>query len=299
MTQVTVGCLLERLPSPRSALFVGRGEEPAALTFFEYAPRPPLPTYATLARFRKRVSADVQIALVAPRGTFMTPKGPMRPSPELDAGVEWLTRVADILKAFAIVLPTGSELTPGERDRTLLAAFVARLRTKVPTVVIAPRGLWEPEEAAPFAASMGAVYGFDPLEHDAPSGELVYARVKPMGVKSRLSEGHLTQIAERLRGHPRAYVAVESETMLRDMKRLRTVVSGLAELDELDDEEFDDAALVDTTDDEAARGEEGEARTEGDLDYDEEVDPDEFDDADDEELAEGERSHEQDEQDER
>jgi hypothetical protein len=104
---VFAGCLLERLPHPRSA---------AALPFFEFAPRPPLPTFATLSRYRKQFERAPRIALVAPRSTWTTPRGPMRPCAELDRGIDWLRRTADILGSFALVLATGAELTTGELD---------------------------------------------------------------------------------------------------------------------------------------------------------------------------------------
>jgi hypothetical protein len=235
MAQVYAGCLLERLPSPHSTLFAPQeGREP--ISFFEYAPRTPYPSLATLARFRKQVKAPVEIALVAPKAMLGSPRGPLRPGKELDEAVDWLTRVADILKAFAIVLPTGAELTPGERDKNLLADFVKRLGVKGARVVIAPRGLWEPEDAAPFAAKIGAIYGFDPFEHDAPPGELVYGRVKPMGARSRLSEGLLLQVAERMARAERGYVSIESDSAVRDMKRLQQAIAGV----ELDDDDLED-----------------------------------------------------------
>jgi hypothetical protein len=241
MADVLAGCLLERLPNPRAL---------AAARFFEFAPRLPLPTLATLARIRKQATNDwPQIALVAPRSTWTTPRGPMRPGPELDAGIDWLTRVSDILSTFAIVLATGAELTTGSRDRDLLAAFVERLRPTGKTLVISPRGLWEPEHAVPFAAQIGAVYGFDPLEHDAPEGELVYARVRPMGARPRLTDGHLAQIAERIvdAGSERAYISIESEQCIRETKRL---YSQLAEVeaeagDEDEDEDEDEDGELD------------------------------------------------------
>jgi hypothetical protein len=234
MADVFAGCLLDRLPSARAL---------SAARFFEYAPRPPLPTLATLARIRKQATAWPQISLVAPRSTWTTQRGPMRPGPELEAGIDWLTRVSDILSAFAIVLSTGADLTTGERDGELLASFVERLRPTGRTIVIAPRGLWEPEHGVPFAERIGAVYGFDPLEHDAPEGTpLVYGRVRPMGARPRLTEGHLAQIAERMQGAEceRAYVSIESDSCVRDAKRLSKALAeleGLTPDDDEDDEE--------------------------------------------------------------
>jgi hypothetical protein len=80
----------------------------------------------------------------------------------------------------------------------LLAEYARRLQRADRLLVIAPRGLWQAEHGAAFAQQTGTVYGFDPLEDDAPEGATVYARVHPMGARPRLTEGHLAQIAERL-----------------------------------------------------------------------------------------------------
>lgn len=230
MVDFFAGCTLERLPSARA---LGRAR------FVEYAPRPPLPTLATLARMRKQADQWPLLALVPPRDTWLTPRGPMRPSAELDAGIDWIVRVSDILSAFAIVVATRAELTTGERDSELLAKFIERLRPTGRTLVVAPRGLWEPEHAQPFAQRVGAIYGFDPLEHDAPPGPVAYARIQPMGARPRLTTGHLAQIAERLgdSGAERAYAAIESAQCVREVKQLTRQLAEHAELDGLDDED--------------------------------------------------------------
>ncbi|MET0284699.1 MAG: hypothetical protein ABW352_09525 [Polyangiales bacterium] len=249
MADFFAGCLLDRLPGPR-------GQHPQR--FFEFAPRNPLPTLGTLARFRKQASSWPQLSLVAPKSTWTTPKGPLRPGTELDAGVDWITRVSDIVSAFAIVIATGAELTTGERDRDLLAAFVERLKPTGRTIVIAPRGLWEPEHGAPFAAQIGALYGFDPLEHDAPEGEVIYGRVRPMGARPRLTPGHLAQIAERIvaAGAERSFVAIESEACAKESKRLMQELSEQAELAALDDGDEDEDEDDEDAEEEAEEDEE-------------------------------------------
>jgi hypothetical protein len=268
MGQIYPGCLLARLPSPHSALLQPRDGGAAPLAFFEYAPRAPLPTLATLARYRKALKSEVKISLVAPKSTFTSPKGAMRPGPEIDAGVDWLTRVSDILGAFAIVLPTGKELTPGARDRGLLSAFVERLKPTGRTIVIAPGGLWEHEEAAAFATSIGAVYGFDALENDAPPGDVIYARVRPMGARPRLTEGYLMMIAERLINAEEAFVSIDSDNALRDMKRLSAALSGLALSPDEEEEEDEDDEDEDDEDEDDEDDEDGDK--EGDEDEDDE-----------------------------
>jgi hypothetical protein len=187
----------------------------------------------------------------------------MRAGPELDAGVDWLTRVSDILSAFAIVLATGAELSTGARDRDLLASFVERLKPTGRTIVIAPRGLWEPEHAIPFAAQLGALYGFDPLEHEAPEGEIIYARVRPMGARPRLTDGHLAQIAERITNADAttAYVAIESDQCIRETKRLHVQ---LADLDDMAGDDDDDESEDEESEDDDEESDDGESEDEAD-----------------------------------
>jgi hypothetical protein len=251
MADLFAGCTLERLPSGRAL---------SRARFIEYAPRPPLPNFATLARIRKQADHWPQISLVAPRDTWLTPRGAMRPGTELDAGIDWLTRVSDILSAFAIVIATGAELTTGERDSELLAQFLERLRPTGRTLVIAPRGLWEPEHAQPLAERIGAIYGFDALEHDAPPGELIYARVRPMGARPRLTEGHLAQIAERITSSDagQAYVSIESAQSVREVKQITRLMAELAELEEEDELEEDDDDDEDEDEEDAEREDEDE-----------------------------------------
>jgi hypothetical protein len=229
--------------------------------FFEYAPKPPLPSFATLARYRKQLAASVQLTLVAPRSSWFGARGALRPGPELDAGLSWLKRSSDILGASAIVLATGAELSTGERDRQLLADFVQALKAATGRLlVIAPRGLWEAEHGIAFARQTQTVYGFDPLEDDAPPGAIAYARVHPMGARPRLTEGHLVQIAERLLapGCERAYVSVESEEGPRDARRLAKLLAELTDAsgatpDQEPDDGADDAPFDDDDDDSASR----------------------------------------------
>jgi hypothetical protein len=244
MVALEAGCLLERLPPPSAR---------KSLHFFEYAPRAPLPTFSTLAKFRKLWGSETKVALVCPRSSWTTPKGPFREGPELDAGVQWVTKVADILNAFAIVVAPGADLTPGGRDRQLLGSFVKRLKSTGRQLIIAPRGLWEAETAAAFAAELGCLYGFDPLEDAAPAGKLAYARVRPMGARPRLTDGHLLQVLQNCMasGCERLFLSIESEDAYRAMKRVRGLAEDFEPADLEDDVEldFDDTAGDDDADD--------------------------------------------------
>ena len=126
----------------------------------------------------------------------------------------------------SIVVPTGSDVTTGQRDRARLEAYFGALRKVAGrSLVWSPAGLWEDEEAARMAAKLGAVLAVDPLEHDVPRGPIAYARIRTLGVRSRLSTGLLMEAAEALdaSGAGTAYVSVASATSFRDARSLATL----------------------------------------------------------------------------
>jgi hypothetical protein len=168
----------------------------------------------------------------------------------------------------------------------LLSDFVARLKPSGRTIVIDPRGLWEHEEAASFATSIGAVYAFDALENDAPAGDLIYARVRPMGARPRLTEGYIMMIAERLVSAAEAYVSIDSENPLRDLKRLVSALAGLElapDEDEDEEDEDEDEEDEDEEDEDGDDDDDDDDDDEDDEDEDDEDDEDEDDEDEDEE----------------
>jgi hypothetical protein len=251
MTVLHVGFVVDRPPGPRLA---------ERMSFFELSPRAPIPKLATLAKYGKsRKPSSPKLAFVAPRSAWLTPQGPMRPGKELDAGIDWLLRASDASGSFAIVLATGAEITVGERDRELAAKFIERLKPSGRQIVFAPRGLWQLEQAAPFARSLGVSYGFDPLEEDAPGGDIAYARVRPMGARSRLSDGHLLKILERVISSPEAYVSFESEQGMRSAKRLLQLAAEMGDSDDAGEAEDDEAEDHDDgVEDEGSEGDDDE-----------------------------------------
>jgi uncharacterized protein YecE (DUF72 family) len=215
MPVLHVGTQLERPPGPKYL------EE---LHFGELALPPPLPRPATLARWRKNLPTTFALALVAPRPTLVSSRGPLRFDEDLEAAVDWLGEAADALGAFALVLPTGADLTTGQRDRDLLAAYLERLpRPEGCIPVWAPSGLWEPDEAASQAQRLGVVYAVDPLESPIPEGPVGYARLRAVGGRRRFTEGMLDDTLEAVEASDNAevYVAIESPRSFREATALQ------------------------------------------------------------------------------
>jgi hypothetical protein len=210
MPSIHIGTRLERPPGPKYL---------QTLHFAEMSLPPPLPRPATLARWRSNLPEGFAMALVAPRPTYVSRQGPLRFDADLEAAVDWLAAAGQALAVMALVLETGAELTTGQRDRDRLAAYVEHLRQRHDgTIVWAPTGLWEPDEAAAMALRLGLTYAFDPLEGPPPAGPLAYAHLRAVGGRQRLTEGMLEDALTQL-GQAEAsdaYLALDSSRSFRE-----------------------------------------------------------------------------------
>ncbi|MFW5925954.1 MAG: hypothetical protein ACOC9O_03805 [Myxococcota bacterium] len=237
MVTIHAGATLERPPGTKYQ---------AALHFAELSLPAPLPRAATLGRWRADLGEDVEVALVAPRPTMVSPQGPLHLDDDLGEAVAWLLDAADALAARALVFATGPEITTGRRDRDRLARYFEQIpREPGRLLVWAPGGLWEPELAIPQAEALGVLYGFDPLESPPPPGPVAYGRLRAAGGRQRYGEGVLLDVLDRLvsAAVPEAYVAIESPRSFREasnLQRLADEMTALAAEDEDEDEDEDE-----------------------------------------------------------
>lgn len=231
---VHAGATLDRFPGYKYQ---------SSLHFGEMSFRNPRPRAGTLGKLKRAAKSALRVSLVAPRDAMLDERGVML----VDAvrpGLDWVRSAAEALDAIAIVLPTGREVTPGQRDRARLEAYIDALgRTSGRAIVWSPSGLWERDTAARFAEKLGVVLGFDPIEDEAPEGVLGYARLRAIGVRSRISTGILVASLEKVlsAGYGTAYVAIDSQTSFRDAKSLQALAVGAvheSDDDEADDDEF-------------------------------------------------------------
>ena len=91
-----------------------------------------------------------------------------------------------------------------------------------------PTGLWSAEQALPFAGELGVHYGFDPLVAELlPTGDVIYARARALGLRKRFDETLLLEIVDALEqtGAGDAYVALDSPSSFREATRLRALAS--------------------------------------------------------------------------
>ncbi len=163
-------------------------------------------------------------ALVVPSAARRSAaKGAPRSDDAMRAALEWAQEAADRLGARFVVVPTGPELTTGQRDRDRLAAWMeAFAPPDGRRLVWHPTGLWDPELALPFARKLGVILAFDPLEADPPEDTILYARLRAMGMRSRFGETALLDVVDTLGsgGAEEAFVAIDSPRSFREATRL-------------------------------------------------------------------------------
>lgn len=269
MVALYAGALLERAPGPKYV---------RELAFAEIALRPPLPRPATVAKWRAGLPAGFVTAMVAPREALVSSRGALRFEGSMADHLAATVAAADALEARFLVLPTTSEMTPGQRDRDLFAALLDKIGSKAGrTIVWAPAGLWEPEEAMRLAEKLGIVAAFDPLATSgiARPGPIAYARIQALGMRARLSEGLLIRALEAVLGSgaTEAFVALDAPDSFKKAIRLQTIARGAATEAATDDEEDGDDDDLDDDDLDGASSDDDDAEDTEDedtLDDDEE-----------------------------
>lgn len=205
MTDVFSAAVLDSLPGPKYT---------AALRYAELSLRSPLPRAPTLKRARYAFPEGFRVGLRFPTSAIVSKRGALRFDDAMEESLAWSLGAVDALAASIAVISTPIDVTPGARDRELLAEFVRRLpAVEGRTYVWVPSGLWEQPDAERVAADLGLVLACDPLEMSIPPGPTAYCRLIALGGRTRFSEAMLSRVAEQLEaaGTSTAYVAIESE----------------------------------------------------------------------------------------
>jgi uncharacterized protein YecE (DUF72 family) len=228
-----------------------------------------LPPPKRLRKMRESVPDGFHFSVVLPSALSALPSSGSEAllAPALEA--------ARTLEASWVLLRTLPAVTPSERSRKRLRELVAAMAGG-PRIAWEPRGVWTPEDAEAFAGEVGVALVRDLGQADAPDSPVVYTRLRALGQQSRITQGAIERIAERLEDAEEAYVVVEGRGAPGVARRLRAEL-GLNE-QRFDDEDEDEG----DSDEDAADDEDAEENGElGDEDGDDEDGDDE--DGDDEE----------------
>jgi uncharacterized protein YecE (DUF72 family) len=212
MTRIHAGAVLERAPGPKYL---------DALHFAEIRVVGPAPKPNTLRRWAEELPEGFTTSLVVPNPAVVSAKGPLRFDADMEAAFEWTLEAAEALGASFAVAETGGQLTTGQRDRDLLAAWVERWSAEA-RLVWHPTGLWDPELAVPFARRLGVLWAFDPLEAEPPPRSPLYARLRALGLRNRFGETELLEVLDAV-AHAdaeEAWVAFDSPRSFDEARRL-------------------------------------------------------------------------------
>jgi len=207
-----------------------------------------LPPPKRLKKWRESVGDEFHFSVVLPRSLSSLPA--TGAEAELEAALE----AARALQATWLVLRTLPSVTPTDRSRRRLRELFEKLQGAAPRLAWEPRGLWTPEDAEACADGLGVTLVRDLAQADAPESPIAYTRLRSLGQQSRIGQGAIERVAERLEDVEVAFVVVEGRGAPGVARRLRAELGiedqrGLGE-DEDEDEGEGDEGDEDENDDE-------------------------------------------------
>jgi uncharacterized protein YecE (DUF72 family) len=179
----------------------------------------PVPSFATLRRWRKSVPPHFNFAIVA---------GPnlsrVKPSEAADLELEAARTAIDALQARCFVLRTPPEVTPAALWRDRIAKLIARFPRDVTHFVWEPSGVWELEDAAAQARAWEVVLAVDPVRDVVPEGPVAYLRMRALGETRGFGPTALERVVRAVGVRRQVFVVVESDSAMVEAKRLRKIV---------------------------------------------------------------------------
>ena len=216
MKTIYVGANVERPP---------RLKYTQELSFVELTFPSTWPKHSTLAKWRTSIGDKLTCAIVAPRKVLIGSQGPLRWDDELEKRFEWYEKALNVTESHAVI-ETGPELSTSPKDRDRLSQLFERLIHEKRKLIWSPAGIWSFELAEPFAAKHGVIPALDPLEDEFLGGSTLYARIKTLGGRQRLSEGLLYEIAEVLTqaNCQDIFVTIQSPRSFREAVQLRRLL---------------------------------------------------------------------------
>jgi uncharacterized protein YecE (DUF72 family) len=180
------------------------------------------PSLATLKRWRKSVPPHFDFAVVA--GPALSH---VKPSDAVDREIEAACAAIDALQARCFVLRTPPEVTPASVWRERLRKIVDRVPHDVTHFVWEPSGVWEVEQAAALARSWGVLLAVDPAREVVPPGPVAYVRMRALGETRAFGPVALERIVRAVGARRDVYAILETDSALKEAKRLRGLVKSL------------------------------------------------------------------------
>lgn len=175
------------------------------------------PTLATLRRWRKEAPPSFVFSAVLPQRVASLEGDPLAVLPAFQ-------KAADALEAKCILLRTPATVTPAKRWRDRIATLAEALVRDVVHVCWEPSGLWEGPDAALFAKKLGLVMVVDAARDPVPEGPVAYVRLRALGETRSFGGRVLEHVVLSIGERRDVYVVLETDTALKEAKRLRKIV---------------------------------------------------------------------------
>jgi uncharacterized protein YecE (DUF72 family) len=176
----------------------------------------PVPSLATLRRWRKSVPPHFDFAVVA--GSHLSR---VKASEAGDRELEAARAAIDALQARCFILRTPLDVTPSALWRDRIAKVVDRFPRDVTHFVWEPSGVWEAADAAAQARSWEVVLAVDPARDPVPQGPVAYLRLRALGETRAFGPVAIERIVRAVGPRREVFVILETDSALVEAKRLR------------------------------------------------------------------------------
>lgn len=145
---------------------------------------------------------------------------------------ELLRSQVDSLDPEVVLFRTPAAFAPSATNRDAMARFLSTHDLGDRTIAWDPQGLWEPDQAAAQARSMGVLYAADPLSNDplgdgpdyANMGPAAYFRITGLGRKHRLDDFALEDLVDVVSAYTTAWVVFAHPSKYPDALKFRALL---------------------------------------------------------------------------
>jgi uncharacterized protein YecE (DUF72 family) len=176
----------------------------------------PVPSLATLRRWRKSVPPHFDFAVIA--GPHLSR---VKTSAAGDRELDAARAAIDALQARCFVLRTPLDVTPSALWRDRIAKVIDRFPRDVTHFVWEPSGVWEAADAAAQARSWQIVLAVDPARDPVPQGPVAYLRLRALGETRSFGPVAIDRIVRAVGVRREVFAIVETDSALLEAKRLR------------------------------------------------------------------------------
>ncbi|MEW6214692.1 MAG: DUF72 domain-containing protein [Nitrospirota bacterium] len=147
--------------------------------------------------------------------------GFFKPTDEVFSAWEEMNRIADVLKARAVVFQCPASFKPTGGNKQNLKRFFSSIERKDFYLVWEPRGPWQKEEIKALCEDLGLIHCVDPFKEESLYGEIAYFRLHGKdGYRYQYTDEELKALMAKVRQRKTLnYVMFNNVYMFEDARR--------------------------------------------------------------------------------